>query len=131
VGPQDPPPDPTPVGDGQSTTQTTTTTETSTETTTVATAETGTAAFCLHVQPDGRVVQCYWTKQACDEQIKFNQGLGVNRVQECKGYTKAYCTSTSGSGESCYPTAQGCEATYENMKKRNRQPTSCAEKTGP
>jgi hypothetical protein len=90
--------------------------------------ETGTATFCLHVAPDQRVVQCYWTKGACDAQIAFNRESGVEGDQQCRGYAKAYCLRV-GTSEQCYPTTTDCESADAKMKQRNRPTTGCSAKT--
>jgi hypothetical protein len=97
----------------------------------VTPGEPGTAAHCLHVGPERRVVQCYWTREDCDAQIAFNRESGVENAQMCSGYARAFCTRPSNSSEMCFPTTEDCERTVANMLKRNRQSTTCVAKTAP
>jgi hypothetical protein len=93
--------------------------------------EPGTAVHCLHVGPERRVVQCYWTRDSCEGQIAFNRESGVEKEQVCNSYARAFCTLPSNSSEMCFPTTEDCERTVANMQKRNRQTTACTAKTGP
>ena len=90
----------------------------------------GAGAHCLYVGPDHRVVRCYWKREDCAGQVAFNTGYGLSGSQECKAVAEPYCFH-SASSELCYPTAADCDRTVADMKKRDRQASGCAPRTGP
>jgi len=77
------------------------------------------------------VVRCYWTREDCEGQLAFNRDSGLDRAQECKAAAEPYCLQLKEGSEMCYPTAADCERADANMKKRHRQTSGCAAKTGP
>jgi hypothetical protein len=122
VAPQDP-----------ATTQTTTRTEPHTPATTTTPPSTVTAsgggAHCLYVEPEHRVVRCYWERERCEEQLAFNKKLVAS--QKCESVAEAHCFSEPGQSEACYPSAAECDATVVKMKKRKRPVSQCTAKRGP
>ena len=94
-------------------------------------ASSGTAiAHCLYVDPDHRIVRCYWTREDCEQQMAFNKGL-VAGNQTCEAASEAHCFDENGKNQLCYPTAGDCDAMVAKMKKRNRPVSQCAAKRGP
>lgn len=108
-------------------TTTTDTTPTPTPTTPVAGNP---AAHCLYVEPDHRVVRCYWTREDCDQQMAFNKGL-VAGGQTCEAAAEAHCFDENGKNQLCYPSAADCDAMVAKMKKRDRPASPCSSKRGP
>ncbi len=90
----------------------------------------GTAAYCLYVGPEQRVVRCYWEKKLCDQQIAFNTETGLDKSQECRGVAEAHCF-VSDKTERCYPTADECSRTVTGIRQRSRQATDCVAKNQP
>jgi hypothetical protein len=90
----------------------------------------GTAAYCLYVGPEQRIVRCYWDKKLCDQQIAFNTETGLDKSQECRGVAEAHCF-VSDKAERCYPSADECSKTVSGIRQRNRQATDCVAKTHP
>jgi hypothetical protein len=90
----------------------------------------GTAAYCLYVGAEQRVVRCYWQKKLCDQQIAFNTETGLDKSQECRGVAEAHCF-VSDKSERCYPTADECGHTVAGIRERSRQATDCVAKTHP
>jgi hypothetical protein len=90
-----------------------------------------TAAHCLYVGPEERVVQCYWKLADCETQIAFNKESGNTQRQACRATSAVYCLTPNASRETCYPTASGCDDMHGKLVGRNRSTTECARKTGP
>jgi hypothetical protein len=89
----------------------------------------GIVAHCLYVEPENRVVRCYWDSARCEEQLAFNAKLVAG--QKCKPVSEAYCFDETGQGETCYPTSADCETTVAKFKKRNRPVSACTSRRGP
>ena len=89
-----------------------------------------TVAHCLYVDPDHRVVRCYWTREDCEQQMAFNKGL-VAGNQTCEAATEVHCFDENGKNQLCYPTAADCDAMVAKMKQRKRPASQCAAKRGP
>ena len=87
-------------------------------------------AHCLYVEPDRRVVRCYWQREDCERQIAFNKNIMAGR-QTCEAAAEAHCFDENGKNELCYPSASDCDAMVAKMKKRNRPASQCAAKRGP
>jgi hypothetical protein len=81
------------------------------------------------VEPENRVVRCYWDSARCEEQLAFNAKLVAG--QKCKPVSEAYCFDETGQGETCYPTSADCETTVAKFKKRNRPVSACASRRRP
>nr|MBA3503599.1 hypothetical protein [Deltaproteobacteria bacterium] len=88
------------------------------------------SAHCLFVEPNHRVVRCYWKREDCEQQIEFNKGV-VAGNQTCEAAAEAHCFDENGKNELCYPSAADCDAMVAKMKKRNRPASQCAAKRGP
>ena len=97
---------------------------------TPTTTPTNPSAYCLYVDPNHRVVRCYWTREDCEQQMAFNKGL-VAGNQTCEAAAEAHCFDENGKNQLCYPTAADCDAMVAKMKKRNRPVSQCASKRGP
>ena len=88
------------------------------------------AAHCLFVEPDHRIVRCYWKREDCEQQIEFNKGV-VAGNQTCEATAEAHCFDENGKNQLCYPSAADCDGMVAKMKKRNRPVSQCASKRGP
>jgi hypothetical protein len=108
-----------------------TSTPTTTQPTPAATQVAGNpAAHCLFVEPEHRVVRCYWKREDCEQQIEFNKGV-VAGNQTCEATAEAHCFDENGKNQLCYPSAADCDGMVAKMKKRNRPVSQCASKRGP
>ena len=91
----------------------------------------GAGGHCLFIEPEHRVVRCYWKREACEEQLAFNSNNNIVKNQKCVAAPEPYCFDERGQPEACYPTAADCEATVEKFKKRNRSVSACVARRGP
>ena len=111
-------------------TRTPATTTPATRTPATAPASSTSGAHCLYVGANHDVVRCYWTREECEGQLAFNKESGLTRPQECAAVAEPYCFQLDVGGENCFPTAADCERIDASMKKRHRQTSGCAAKTG-